>query len=97
MGNVVCNGTVCGFAQEIREEIAVIHSMVSNVRDRLTAFEGYLDRISTMVQITHRDMLDIRRVLRIIHPTEETGQPASVKEDNDFAKGTQQWRGKSNG
>lgn len=62
----MCNGVMCGFAEEVREEIAIIHTSIANVKERMTAFEGYLDRIASMVQNTHRDTMDIRRTLRVI-------------------------------
>ena len=98
----MCNGTVCGFAQEVREEISVMHAMMSNVRDRLTAFEGYLDRLSGMMHTTHKDTLDIRRALRVLHPCdafkEEPEQIIVTKEKHEEWMGrTQNWKDRRKG
>lgn len=66
----VCNGMVCGFASEVREELTYIRTYMGRVHDRLTACEGYFDRLSSAVISTQRDVQDMRSFLRVLHLNE---------------------------
>jgi hypothetical protein len=70
--------------------------MTSNMRDRLTAFEGYLDRIAAMVQTTHKDTMQIRCALNVPHPEREVPEvfPSDPVERDRWLGRTSDWKGK---